>query len=379
MFNSLRPSYFPLLLIPAWIAANSCNAEQTINPLPQTSTITYPIADSGLGEKLYPDEAKYAEKISAVIEASIRKQYTTGHARRDAHPKAHGCVKAQFHVLATVPNQLAKGMFIPDKTYPAWIRFSNGDGDATRADIKGDVRGMAIKLLDVTGKKLLQDEDQASTQDFILINHPVFFANEPKRYLSLVSDVSGGFFSKALIPFALGIKGSLIAMETTSSKISNPVQTRYWSAVPYQLGIGADRLAVKYSARSCTNVVDPIPSNPEHNYLRAALRNTLHQGDACMDFYIQPRTSKDMAIEDSMTEWKESQAPFYKVATIIIPKQEFDTPEQNQFCENLSFSPWHSLAEHKPLGVTNRMRKVIYDHISRLRHEMNSAPRQEPK
>jgi hypothetical protein len=69
---------------------------------------------------------------------------------------------------------------------------------------------------------------------------------------------------------------------------------------------------------------------------------------------------------------------FYKVATIHIPQQTFDTPQQNEFCENLSFTPWHALPEHKPLGVTNRLRKVIYDHISRVRHEINDAKRQEP-
>jgi hypothetical protein len=71
--------------------------------------------------------------------------------------------------------------------------------------------------------------------------------------------------------------------------------------------------------------------------------------------------------------------PFYKVATIRIPSQVFDTPEQNEFCENLSFTPWHALPEHKPLGVTNRLRKIIYDHISRVRHEMNTTKRQEPQ
>jgi hypothetical protein len=85
-----------------------------------------------------------------------------------------------------------------------------------------------------------------------------------------------------------------------------------------------------------------------------------------------------MDVEDSRIEWTEVQAPFYKVATIRIPAQTFDTPQQNVFCENLSFTPWHALPEHKPLGVTNRLRKVIYDHISRVRHEMNEADRQEP-
>lgn len=379
MFNPIRSKYFRLLAIPACIAATQSHAEQPTHSMPQASAIAYPTADSGLGEKLYPDESIYAGKIAAVIEQSIRKQYTAGNAKRDAHPKAHGCVKAEFHVLANVPSQWAQGMFIPDKTYPAWIRFSNGSGDATKADIRGDARGMAIKILDVAGTKLLEDENQASTQDFIMINHPVFFANEPKSYLQLITDINGNLFQKALIPFALGFKGTKIALQTASSKIPNPMQTRYFSMVPYQLGTGTNRLAVKYSARSCSNATDPIPSHPEHNYLRSALKNALQKDDACMEFLVQPRTSKAMSVEDSMTEWDESQAPFYKVATIRIPKQEFDTPEQNLFCENLSFSPWHTLAEHKPLGATNRMRKVIYNHISRLRHEMNSAPRQEPK
>ena len=98
-----------------------------------------------------------------------------------------------------------------------------------------------------------------------------------------------------------------------------------------------------------------------------------------MEFLVQPRTSSTLLVEDAMTEWKETQAPFYQVATIRIPQQVFDTPDQNKFCENLSFTPWHTLAEHKPLGVINRMRKVIYDRISQVRHEMNSTQRQEPQ
>lgn len=70
---------------------------------------------------------------------------------------------------------------------------------------------------------------------------------------------------------------------------------------------------------------------------------------------------------------------FYPVATIRIPRQVFDTPDQNKFCENHSFSPWHALPEHRPLGATNRLRKVIYGQISRVRLEMNSAVRQEPQ
>ena len=281
--------------------------------------------------------------------------------------------------MDSLPEPLAKGMFSPGKQYQAWIRFSNGSKDANQGDIKGDARGIAIKVLGVPGKQIFEDEEHVASQDFIMISHPVFFANDPHRYLSLIRAASSDSFSrKVLIPFELGLKGTLIARKTTNKRISNPVQTRYWSMVPYQLGAGSDRQAVKYSARSCSATTDPIPENPGTNFLRDALRAMLQKGDACMDFLVQSRTSRSMDIEDSMTEWNEAEAPFYKVAAIRIPQQSFDTEEQNAFCENLSFSPWHSLPEHKPLGITNRLRKVIYDHISRVRHDMNSTMRQEP-
>jgi hypothetical protein len=290
----------------------------------------YPSIDPALGEHLYPGENTTAEELSGVIAETIRKQYTPGSARRDAHPKAHGCVRADLHVLDALPDRLAHGIFIPGKTYPAWIRFSNGSSDPTRSDTQKDARGMAMKVLGVPGQKLLEDEDQATTQDFIMINNPVFFANDPARYLSFMRDAnSDHFYGKLLIPFALGVKGTRIALKTRSKRISNPLQTRYWSQVPYQLGTGSVRQAVKYSARACSATTDPMPDNPGHDFLREALRNTLQRSDACMEFLVQPRTSNSMDVEDSMTEWKETEAPFYPVATIRIPRQVFDTPDQN--------------------------------------------------
>ncbi len=81
-----------------------------------------------------------------------------------------------------------------------------------------------------------------------------------------------------------------------------------------------------------------------------------------------------MSVENSQKEWLESDAPFYKVATILIPEQEFDTPDNNDRCENLSFDPWRVLPEHRPLGATNRVRKIVYPHISRIRLELNASP-----
>ncbi|MFV5374227.1 catalase family protein [Acinetobacter calcoaceticus] len=385
MSNFMQPIHFRVLFVftPLVFALTGCSetlhSQRTIPIKTSSESIAYPEVDTVLGEKLQPNEDVLAQNIAQVIEKSIREQYTAGNALRDAHPKAHGCVRAEFHVSKNIPAQFAKGIFIPDQSYQAWIRFSNASNDASSADIDKDARGIAIKLLGVSGEKILESEKQATTQDFIMINHPVFFANDAKRYLSFINDVnSHNMIRKLHIPFALGFKGTMNALGARNSQIANPLYARYWSMVPYQLGLGNDRQAVKYSVRACSATANNLPKNPSHDFLREALKNTLQQTDACMEFLIQPRTSNKMLVEDSMTEWDEKAAPFYQVATIHIPKQNFDTPEQNKFCENLSFTPWHALPAHKPLGAVNRMRKVIYENISRVRHDMNSASRQEP-
>ena len=96
---------------------------------------------------------------------------------------------------------LAHGAFRPGVAYDAWIRFSNGDADPTRADIEGDGRGMALKLLGVPGRKLLQLGSDDDSQDFIMISHPVFFIDDPADYLQLVKGVE----SFLVVGAALGL------------------------------------------------------------------------------------------------------------------------------------------------------------------------------
>ena len=84
-------------------------------------------------------------------------------------------------------------------------------------------------------------------------------------------------------------------------------------------------------------------------------------------------------IEDPTVEWRERRSPFIPVAKIRIPSQAFESPDQMRFCEALSFTPWHSLPEHRPLGGINRARKSVYMAISKLRHTLNGQDRREPR
>ena len=92
---------------------------------------------------------------------------------RDAHAKAHGCVRAEVQVLDTLDESLRQGVFSePGHTWQAWTRLSNGNA-YPQFDRARDARGMAIKLLDVPGEKLMKSPAHAGEQDFVMFNRCV--------------------------------------------------------------------------------------------------------------------------------------------------------------------------------------------------------------
>ena len=83
-----------------------------------------------------------------------------------------------------------------------------------------------------------------------------------------------------------------------------------------------------------------------------------------------------MPIENPTKEWS---SPFIKLATIKILKQEFNSEKQLSYGQNLAFTPWHCLPEHRPIGGANRARKKAYEVLSEFRFKRNGITKhQEP-
>ncbi len=330
-------------------------------------------------ENIPDDEPQAIAEVSELLAGFIHREYPEGKrpAKRDAHAKAHGCVKAEFEVLE-VPPDLRVGVFAEAKNFNAWIRYSNGN-PTPQADKVGDGRGMAIKLMGVPGKKLLEAEIDEETQDFLMIDYPVFFVDTAKNYLTFTREQQDGNAIKYFIgirnPESWHLKGAEIARAITKVHVVNPLETRYWSMAPYLLG---DK-AVKYSAKPCEVHEGLYEKSDSYNFLAENMQKNLEGGEGCFDFMVQLQAdAKKMPVENPMVEWSVKESPFVTVARIRIPSQEFRSEEQMTFCENLSYTPWHALPEHRPLGGINRMRRVVYETISKLRHKLNNAPRREP-
>ena len=171
------------------------------------------------------------------------------------------------------------------------------------------------------------------------------------------------------------LRGAQILYHTLRTTPPNPLDLQYWSQTPYAFGPGV----VKYTVRPDQAVGREGVPPSDWNGLEEAVRRALAPGagpDLCFDFLVQPQVDPvTMPIEDPTRRWSEDDSRFRKVATIRIPRQEL---QSQIFAENLSFTPWHSLPEHRPLGGINRVRRAVYEASSTLRHDANGVPRIEP-
>lgn len=331
------------------------------------------------------NEARLAPVISQMFQGIVKAGYETRKntadqrpARRDAHAKHHGCVAAQFTVEKNLPADWKVSLFGTPASYKAIIRFSNGDF-TPKDDRLGDAHGMAVKVLGVSGEKLLNSGDangETDTQDFVMIDNRVFFMRKPETYVPFVQAELKGpegikeWAAQNPYEFAL-IQG------TVHKKPDSPLGVQYWSQTPYKLG----SKAMKFTARPCAgSKASSIPLKQRHeNYLKDTLKKNLASKAACFDFYLNLQTDAvKTPVEDPTIEWPETvdgKSTLIKVATINIPVSKNATSDASmRLCEDLSFSPWHGLTTLQPLGGVNRIRKLVYIEASKLRHSLNQAP-----
>jgi hypothetical protein len=301
--------------------------------------------------------------------------------KRVEHGKGHGCMGGELIVDPNLPDddRIRVGIFSePGKRFPACIRFSNF---SVQNDCKGDAHGMAIKLMGVPGEKILDAEKHEETQDFLMIDQPVFLIKNAKDYAELFREIGKienrnpiKFFFPGFNPFEWRWRELQIALAVRTKTLTSPLSTQYWSSTPYKLGSQAIKYTLKPYPENLSSESKGVAKTKD--YLSEALKVHLKENGVRFDFLIQFQTDPDqMPIEDPTVEWT---SPFQKVATLNIPPQTIDSPEQVKFCENLSFTPWHSLPEHRPLGGINRPRKLIYEELAKLRNSLNDVPHREP-
>jgi hypothetical protein len=336
--------------------------------------------DEGLAlaeEKLLDDEEAHLDSIISSFDTQMRGLWKPGAFERGGNTKTHGIVRAEFIVHDDIPPQFRHGIYARPQSFRAWVRFS-GPGPYITPDID-DVGFMSIsiKLMGVPGPKLMGQEQH--TLDMFGVSTPTFVTPDTKAnaQLQLTS------VQNAQIFYFLNLRNShlldMIMQGLWTKTQTSPLEAPYFSCVPYLLGEGQ---AMQYSVWPKTTTrtrIPRLPLRPPDNYLREAMVANLADRDVELDIRLQLQTDPHlMPVENNAVLWPERLSPRVSVATLRIPRQTFDSPAQLAFARQLSYNPWHTIAEQRPLGNQSRARRRMYLALSDLRREMNDVEHYEP-
>jgi len=350
-------------------------APANFNPLPYDPSYEQP----------EPDEAQTIQEIIDTMADIQRKTYQSqGHAIRSVHAKGHAILTGELQVFDNLPPYLAQGLFAKPGTYPIVVRISTQPGDVL-PDSVSTPRGISFKVGNVDGEHL-PGADELTTQDFILVNSPVFpqklkdFLSGLKRF-DLLTNKAEGF--KEGLSKTLRAVGEVVEKVTGSDAgvmpgmggqlATHPMGDTYYSQGAYLYG---DYMA-KFSLTPVTPVLtslkdQPIDVDSDDDALRHLLQDFFATNGGEWEFGVQLSTDIDkMPLEDASVEWPEDESPYLSVGKVTIAPQQSWTEEKTAIVnDKMYFSPWHGLEAHRPLGVIQRARNATYKASAEFRRTM---------
>jgi hypothetical protein len=323
----------------------------------------------------------------------------TGRAVRGAHAKSFGVVKAEVEILNGVPAEYAQGIYAKPGRHGALIRFSSTSGHLGTDAQLGPGLGFAIKIFDVDGPKLVDDEPDSSTFDLVLKNSPVFISNTAKHYLyiqEIVNDLphylargKAGF--QELLTNVLTGNGTLeqpdwawdevlaFVRGATQTPVRNPLLTTYWSMGAVRHGDYIAKIRVAPARGSATHVTHgdlDLTAGPD--VFHPTLVDELQAQAFNFDLQVQLCTDLSaMPVNDLTVEWSEKLSPFVTVGRVHLPRQDISEPENFEKGDALAFNQWRVTSDHRPLGEIMNVRR-IYTASAKVRRTLNHQPQTEP-
>ncbi|MDO9405869.1 MAG: catalase family protein [Polaromonas sp.] len=346
-------------------------------------------------EKGEDHEAQTAAELSKVmVDMASTMAEHTGHAMRAVHAKGHGLLRGKLQVVEGLPEQLAQGVFAKPGAYDVLLRFSSPPAEQLPDNVSTP-RGLAMKLLGVDGPRVFGAEGQ-TTQDFLMVNGPVFNAPGPKGFLKnakllakttdkapgakeVLSAVLRG--AEKVIEAVGGESGTLKAMGGHPE--THPLGETFFTQVPVLYGPYIAKFSLAPVSPALTVLKDqPLDMKDRPDALRDSISDFFASGVGPAEWELRVQLCTDiekMPIEDASVEWPEELSPYITVARLDIRQQSTWNPDQTPLAEDeLSFNPWHALEAHRPLGAIMRARRTVYADSVAHRSQYNGCPMHEP-
>lgn len=349
-----------------------------------------PIRYSADLEKPSPrEEADIAKIMAKLLKNNERAYDKYKHGLRDAHAKSHAILRGELIVNEGLPPELAQGLFAEPRTYPVIARLSSTSG-VRRSDKTRGVRGLGLKVLGVQGEKILPD-DPSTNQDFVMVTHEDFLFADAHAYAGL-GMITASLLAR-LSDQALWLGSELLDLVSKAGiKLPDNLKVfiapnrpilglEFFSSAPFRHG---DHVAKYRFAPASENVKtlsgQLLPRNPAPEQHRDMIAEFFADQTAEFDFSAQLCTDPvAMPIEDAGKNWDNDISPYVSVAKIVFgPQNPYSALRRAYGDDVLAFNSWRGLAEHRPLGSINRLKKTVYESSADYRHRVNRIDRHEP-
>lgn len=298
--------------------------------------------------------------------------------RRPVFLRTHGILKGELTIFDNLPESLRHGMFAKAGTHPVYVRYSSDLADG-RPDWLSTI-GIGIKLFDVPGEKVVSD-DGAGTADLLLQNVPFFFVNDAAEMCGFTKASLEGWGDDWI---QQNSPHTAELLDKMAKQLRSVFDTPLWSVVPFRVGEGY----CKYVLRPGTSTFAEEVDINDPNFLGKELAGRLAAGPATLDLFIQRRpdatelgeayVNEHFPLDRATVVWDEKTAVPVKVATISLPQQDVDQPEQATYGDWLAFNIGRVPAANAPVGSIAEARMTIYQTSADYRREMNGQPVSEP-
>jgi len=317
-------------------------------------------------ETVPPDEEARLVRHAETLRALQRKHARGGEAGRALHRRGLLAARGELQVHDGLAPELAQGLFAAPRTYPVYARFSNGSG-LHQPDRKPDVRGLALKLVGVEGRKIIPGLEDARTQDFLFIQSQTTPFRNADEFVGLVYAASSPLLLLPRLLARVGLLRGPALLGRLLAGLRHPfpsfATTPVFSALPLRYGDYACKLALRPEGGGDAAAAT-APAKGEPDPLTADLARRLQAGPLRWTLEVQLyRSPEATPIEDASVPWDEAVAPLVPVATLTLPPQDVADARGRElaaFVETLSFDPWHALEAHRPLGNMMRARNHAY-------------------
>ena len=350
-------------------------------------------------------DPKLSEYMARIIEFWEKKVANSpvaegsGRAVRGAHAKTLGVLRAEVELTGDAPEPYAQGIYAKAGRHDALIRFSSASNHLGPDSALGPVLGFAIKIFDVEGTKLVDDEPDSATFDLVLKNSPTFVANTARHYLFIqeVGDQVPEYlkrgeagFRQLLNDFLTG-KGTLgqddwaweelftFVKTATQTPVRNPLLNNYWTMAAVRHGDYIAKVRVAATAENAGKVVHhQVDLNSAEDVFGPVLADELKAH--AFDFDLQVQLCTDLAatpVNDATREWPEKLSPFVTVGRVRIPRQDITGSLKSDAADALAFNQWRVTADHRPMGEIMDVRRV-YTTSAKVRRALNHQPQREP-